>query len=134
MRTLPLALAALAAACTPSPEQQVEIGQEISQDYVYSVCAISVDDTCVENMRESCGSVFTFQSMDDCVSLYTDLMSMCPDEYYTWLWENEDNVQDCIDSLDGWDCSADDICTEEGGAFDGGACGRLDKAYNDSCF
>ena len=134
MRTLLCTLAVLSTACAPSAKKQVELGRDISQDYIESVCSFWMDETCLENMREVCGDVFSFRSMDDCVSLYTDLTEYCPDSYFTFLWESEGSVQECIDAIDGWDCDNDPLCTADAGVFDTGPCGQLDKAYNDSCF
>jgi len=129
-RLLPLLLLA---ACEPSEEEQADLGRDLSQDYAKAACRLYTEEACVQNQSDTCGVALSFETMADCRDFFTFLFLTCADDVYAALWENEDLVADCVAELGAFDCTSDEICTEDGGIWVSGACGELDDVLEGYC-
>jgi len=120
----------LLSGCT-SKEQKAA---DLQSSYYDAVCRLYSDETCVQNMSDTCGMSLSFDTPADCVGFLTFAQAQSGCDVASVLADNEDLVNACLDQIDAWDCNSQDQCDDQGNYMpDQGDCAALSAAIDLAC-
>lgn len=127
---LVLASILLLGACKSEEEQQ----DELRDDYLGAVCRIYSEPACIDNMSEHCGFSISFDSQSECLQFMLLFMDPSCDMGASLLAE-EDAARSCLSELEGYDCSAEPLCNDDGEFLpeQAGDCATVTQALEADC-